>query len=232
MRMSSAQVPEGYKRSEIGAIPEDWEAPTLEQTAILIIDGTHHTPQYVNYGVPFLRVTDLQSSIIDLEKSKFISLEEHQLLRKRCNPELGDLLLSKNGTIGLTKVIDWDWEFSVFVSLALIKIRKEKLDIYYLDQFFKSGFIFDQLKKRAKQGTVTNLHLEEIRELIIPLPPLPEQHTIAQALSDVDALIASLNKLIAKQRHLKTAAMSSFLRARCAFQSLARERAISKLRLG
>ena len=79
--MNNEQLLEGYKQTEIGVIPEDWEAPKLEQMTNLIIDGTHLTPQYTNYGIPFLRVTDLQSSTIDLESLKFISNQEPR--RKR-----------------------------------------------------------------------------------------------------------------------------------------------------
>jgi type I restriction enzyme S subunit len=211
-------------------IPVDWEAPDLEDMTRLIIDGTHYTPRYTDYGIPFLRVTDLQSSNIDLERLKFISPEEHQVLKQRCNPESGDLLLSKNGTIGLTKVVDWEWEFSIFVSLALIKVKKEKLDVYYLDQFFKSNFIYDQLKKRSKQGTVTNLHLEEIRELIVPVPPsFKEQKAIAQTLSDVDALIAALDKLIVKKRHIKTGTMQQLLTGKTRLPGFSGEWEVKKL---
>ena len=210
--MSREQVTEGYKQTEVGVIPEDWTCPSLEYLTDLIIDGTHYTPNYKSRGVPFLRVTDIQSSTLDMSRMKFVAAEEHQELQKRCNPQFGDLLLSKNGTIGLTKVIDWDWEFSIFVSLALIKVKKRKLSVHYLDQFFKSDFLHTQLRKRAKQGTVTNLHLEEIRELIIPIPPeLKEQHVIASTLSDIDNLLASLDRLIAKKRDLKQATMQQLL---------------------
>ena len=78
----------------------------------LITDGTHFTPTYVSVGVPFLRVTDITESN---DSKKFIPKEEHLELIKRCNPQKGDILYTKNGTIGVAKKIDWDYEFSVFV---------------------------------------------------------------------------------------------------------------------
>ena len=202
----------GYKQTEVGIIPEDWDVMPLHKLTKQIIDGTHHTPTYTSDGVPFLRVTDVQSSEINLEILKYISLEEHQILTQRCKPEAGDLLLSKNGTIGITKVVDWDWEFSVFVSLALIKVIQERLNVNYLCQFFNSDYLSQQIRGRSKQGAVTNLHLEEIREFLIPTPPFIEEQTaIATVLSDVDALIASLNAQIAKKRDIKTATMQQLL---------------------
>nr|WP_321241315.1 restriction endonuclease subunit S [uncultured Tolumonas sp.] len=204
-------IPEGYKQTEVGVIPSDWSLQKLEKLTSLIIDGTHHTPTYTANGIPFLRVTDIQGKL-DEDNFKYVSEHEHELLTKRCKPAKGDLLLSKNGTIGVPKVINWDWEFSVFVSLALIKLKKRLLNVEYLEQFFKSDFLNLQLAQRAKQGTVTNLHLEEIRELLIPVPPiLKEQTAIANALSDVDALIAELEKLIAKKQAIKTATMQQLL---------------------
>ncbi|WP_286256828.1 restriction endonuclease subunit S [Pseudoalteromonas apostichopi] len=206
------ELKKGYKYTDAGIIPSDWSDKKLEELTAVIIDGTHHTPKYTSYGIPFLRVTDIQSNVIDTEKLKFISIEEHRELIKRAKPEHGDLLLSKNGTIGISKVVDWDWEFSIFVSLALIKVRKSKVDVNFLEQVFRSNIISDQISRRSKQGTVTNLHLEEIREFDIPLPPTKsEQSAIAKALTDMDELVHSLEKLIEKKQLIKLGAMQKLL---------------------
>lgn len=208
----SAAVKQGYKQTEVGVIPEDWNQHSLSTITTQIIDGTHHTPKYTDSGVPFLRVTDIQNSSIDFDDLKFISQDEHQILKRRCNPEKGDLLLSKNGTIGIPKIVSWDWEFSVFVSLALLKLKAKRVSPQFLYQFLKSDYLDEQIRRRSKQGTVTNLHLEEIREFLIPLPPTKaEQEAIAEALSDADAFIESLEQLIAKKRQIKQGAMQELL---------------------
>ncbi|MGQ4869815.1 restriction endonuclease subunit S, partial [Aeromonas caviae] len=204
----------GYKQTEVGVIPNSWSIQRLANITTLIIDGTHHTPVYTSHGVPFLRVTDIQGEF-DETRFKHISVFEHEQLIKRCHPQNGDLLLSKNGTIGIPRVVDWDWEFSVFVSLALIKLKRECLNVHYLEQFFRSDFLAAQLAQRSKQGTVTNLHLEEIREILVPLPPsLKEQTAIANVLSDSDALIGALEQLIAKKQAIKSATMQQLLTSR------------------
>jgi restriction endonuclease S subunit len=210
---SATAINAGFKQTEVGWIPVDWEVKTLQNLTNLVIDGTHYTPKYTNRGIPFLRVTDIQNSDVPLTKLKYISNEEHQVLNKRCNPQKGDLLLSKNGTIGIPKVISWDWEFSIFVSLCLIKVREQELKVSLLEQMFKSHLFEIQLKQLSKQGTVTNLHLEDIRKLAFPLPPtLAEQNAIATALSDMDALIQAQEELLAKKRALKQGAMQELLR--------------------
>lgn len=201
-----------YDTTEFADIPNDWTVRRLQDLTTQIIDGSHFTPTYTADGVPFLRVTDVQTDAIDFSAIKFISKKEHEVFKKRCHPKKGDILLSKNGTIGIPKRVTWDWEFSIFVSLALIKVKKSKIDGEFLEQFFKSNFVKNQISQRSKQGTVTNLHLEEIREFLIPIPPtINEQTAIATALSDADALIASLEKLIAKKRLIKQGVMQKLL---------------------
>ena len=186
----------GFQKTKIGLIPFGWKLVKMEKI-VLVKDGTHLTPKYTNKGIPFLRVTDIQSSNIDFEKIKFISKEEHSQLIKRCNPQKGDILYSKNGTIGVSKIVDWDWEFSIFVSLALLRIKSKKnLNIDYLKLLLDSIHIKKEIYRRSKQGTITNLHLEEIRLFRVPLPPLCKQKEIADSVANINNSIYSIkNKL-------------------------------------
>lgn len=188
-------------------LPKEWEVQKLELLTHKIIDGTHHTPHYTDSGIPFLRVTDVQTKDINFDKLKFVSKEEHQFLIKRCNPEKGDLLYSKNGTIGIPKIVDWDWEFSIFVSLALIKPIHTLIDAQYLKHFLNSEITKWQIKRRAKQGTVTNLHLEEIREFEIVVHGLSKQRKIAHILTTLDEVIEHTETAIAKYQTLKEGLM-------------------------
>src|SRR5690606_29785891 len=108
------RLPENKKiQSAIGPIPIGWEVVNF-QDVLTINDGAHQTPKYTKEGIPFLRVTDIQENQINLNEVKFISSAEHAELTKRCKPQKGDVLYSKNGTIGISKIIDWEWEFSTF----------------------------------------------------------------------------------------------------------------------
>lgn len=175
----------------IGRIPREWKVEKLKYVADLIVDGTHFTPDYIEEGVPFLRVTDIQNSQIDQNKVKRISEEAHRELCKRANPKAGDILLSKNGTIGLIKVVEWNWEFSIFVSLCLIRLRKF-LSPYFFRYYFESDVVDQQFFESSKRTSVTNLHLVKIREMRIAFPRLDEQQTIVAFL---DTKCAELDKL-------------------------------------
>ena len=169
-----------------------WKIVKLGEVCNQITDGTHKTPKYTTCGIPFLRVTDITESN---DSKKFISENEHKELIKRCKPEKGDVLLSKNGTIGVAKVVDWNFEFSIFVSLCLIKPKNE-LDSRYLAYYLGSRKAISQMTSRQKTVTITNLHLEEIRELLIPLPPLSVQQQIVDKIETIFTEIETIEKLI------------------------------------
>lgn len=190
----------------IGEIPEEWSVKPLKYLTKLIIDGTHNTPTYVDDGIPFLRVTDITSNdgidkTIKFDSVAKIPKEEHQNLIKRCKPEVGDLLVSKNGTIGVPKIVDWNWEFSIFVSLCLIK-TKDNLLVKWLYYYFKSELIDIEIAYGGKKNTIVNLHLEKIENFRIPLPPLAEQQQIANYL---DKKCTEINSAISdKQKQIET----------------------------
>ena len=166
---------------------------SLKEICHKITDGTHKTPTYCNNGIHFLRVKDIHNSEIDWSTVKQISHNEHLELIRRCKPEKDDVLFSKNGTIGLSKVIDWNEEFSIFVSLALFKPKKEIINSYFLKYFLDSPTAIKQIAQRSKTVTVTNLHLEEIRKILISLPPLNEQKRIVTKIESIFGNIDTLN---------------------------------------
>ena len=190
--------------------PSDSPYPimTLKAVCQKITDGAHRRPTYVESGIPFLRVTDIRNGNIDWDKTKKIPLHEHIELIKRCDPCKGDILYSKNGTIGVPRLIDWDQEFSIFVSLALLRPNPSVILGGYLESFLKTPFALRQAIKHTKSGTVSNLHLVEIRKVKLPVPPLEVQEkwlrlkrkiqikrqTLLNAAEKLDSLFNSLQQ--------------------------------------
>jgi type I restriction enzyme, S subunit len=173
-----------YKDSAIawlGDVPEYWELKRLKDLSKLIIDGTHFTPDYTSDGIHFLSVNDITRKIFDLNQSKFISPNAHKELIRRCYPKKGDILLSKNGTIGVPFLIDFDEEISIYVSLCLIKILP-KVNAKYSYYSFLASFMFEQYNLHSKTNSVTNLHLDKLRNFLQLCPPLSEQNSIANYL--------------------------------------------------
>jgi len=199
----------------IGKIPKHWKIGKLKYITNKIIDGTHFTPKYQDKGIPFLRVTDLHNKEIDLSKVAYISKKEHIELIKRCNPQIGDLLLSKNGTIGLTKIVTWNFEFSIFVSLCLIKLKNNVIIPEFLEYEINSQIFTQQLVESGKITSITNLHLEMIREMLSLLPPKQEQKQIVDFIenqtSKIDNAIDLQQKQIDKLKEYKTSLIDSIV---------------------
>lgn len=167
-----------------------WTIKPLSEICIKITDGTHHTPMYVSSGIPFLRVTDITESNMS---RKYITEEEHLELIKRCKPEKGDVLYTKNGTIGVAKAIDWDFEFSIFVSLCLLKINKDLVLPEFLEAYLNTPIALKQAKKHSKTGTITNLHLIEIKQILSPVPPISNQKEYLELIYKIKSSINKVN---------------------------------------
>ncbi|MBF9658451.1 restriction endonuclease subunit S [Streptococcus pseudopneumoniae] len=179
-------------------IPDTWEWVRLENITRLINDGTHSTPHYTETGIPFLSVRDISSGTLDFSNTKYISVEEHAILSKRTKPEMNDILLSKVGTTGIPVKVDTDKEFSIFVSLALLKFTSS-IDVDFMVHLIKSPVIFKQSKLGTRGVGNKNLVLQTIKNFLFPLPPLSEQQRIVEAiesaLEKVDEYAESYNRL-------------------------------------
>jgi len=206
----SDTIPHGYKMTEVGIIPEDWEVKNLGELCHAIVDGTHYTPTYVDNGVPFYSVENVTAD--NFRDTKFISEEEHSYLTQRCKPEKNDILLTRIGSLGATKLITWDVNASIYVSLALLKTNEKILPTYLYNytQFYR--FVLDIEKRSLLNATPKKINMGDIGAVPIPLPPtLTEQRAIAEALSDVDEQITALDEAITKKHDIKQGAMQRLL---------------------
>jgi type I restriction enzyme S subunit len=181
----------------------------LDELCVKITDGTHSTPHYIDSGIPFLSVKDITTGMIDFGNCRHISPEEHGELTKRCNPERGDVLLTKVGTTGFAKTIDTDREFSIFVSLALLKLRRDRLCPEFAEYMLNSS----RLQEHSAAGTRgvgnKNLVLKFIREFPMPTPTLNQQKDIVEALND----IRSTATVLSHQRSSSASGLEAFLPA-------------------
>lgn len=142
----------------------------LKEIATRITDGSHITPEYQESGIKFVMVRNLHEHHIDFDDVKYITPEMDKFL-KQCKPAHGDILLSKVGSIGVSAVVPNDApDFNIFVSLAIIKGVSPKLQTY-VSTFLNSSFGRLQAERVAKGISQPDLHLEDIREVLIPIPP-------------------------------------------------------------
>lgn len=187
------QEGEKLPKLRFGEFKGDWEVTTLEKISSAIFDGTHQTPNYTEEGIPFFSVENLISG----NKNKFISREDYLLATTKNKPEKGDVLITRIGNIGFSTVVDWDYEFSVYVTLAVVK-QSDKFISHYLNGYFQSDFYQKEIRCKSLLNAVPmKINMEELRKTKVQLPPTRfEQKKIAFCLSSLDELITAQTEKI------------------------------------
>ena len=166
-------------------IPESWEWARLGTILHKLSDGTHSRPQYVPSGIPFISVKDVSGGKLDFSDCKYITEEEHRELYSRCNPERGDILLTKVGTTGIPVIVDTTDEFSLFVSVALLKFNQELLCNEYLVCLINSPLVQKQAEENTRGVGNKNWVMRDIANTLIVIPPLLEQQRIVRKLQEI-----------------------------------------------
>lgn len=213
------EVKRGYKRTELGVIPAEWGVVALRHLNPFVTSGSRGWAQYyTEYGTPFIRITNLtrESIRLDLSDLKMVSLPptDQEGLRTCLRP--GDLLISITADIGIIGVVDSRVPQPAYINqhIALVRVGSADADPRFLGCFLASRVGQKMFRSGADVGAKAGLNLSGVLSIQTALPPLPEQKAIAEALSDVDDLIASLERLIAKKRDIKAATMGQLLTGR------------------
>jgi type I restriction enzyme S subunit len=202
----------GYKQTEVGVIPEEWVTELLAQLCVKIQDGTHFSPKIRGNDFLYLTSKNIRFGYLDLSTADRIDVAQHDAIYKRCDVKQGDLLLTKDGAnTGNAALNTLTEQFSLLSSVALLRFDPTHHSAAYFLQQALSADGQRRMKDAMSGNAITRLTLEKIRKLRFPVPPLPEQRAIATALSDVDGLLSGLDRLIAKKRDLKQAAMQQLL---------------------
>lgn len=186
----------------------------LEQCAEVIDpQPSHRTPPIDKDGIPFISLQDINKKTgkINFEGARKVSsavLEEH---KQRYSLAHGDFIIGKIGTVGGAYLIPAERTFALSANLVLVRPRSEVVDPRFLLSLMTSPVVEKQFSVDTSATTQSAFGIKKVRTILVPLPPLPEQRAIATALSDVDALINSLDRLIAKKRDIKQATMQQLL---------------------
>ncbi len=182
-----------------------YTAYRLDDICDVITCGVAKRPDYVESGVPFLSSLNVKENKFILKTYKFISQADHLKLTKYAKPEKGDILYTRVGSFGEAAVIDLDFEFSVFVSLTLIKPKRSLVNSIYLMWYLNSPKVREFAKNNTSGIGVQNLNVGVVREYKILLPLLATQQKIAAILDAADELRQKDKALVAKYDELTQA---------------------------
>jgi type I restriction enzyme S subunit len=182
-------------------LPERWQWVSLAAVVLQITDGTHHTPTYVDEGTPFISVKDLDGRTVSFDECRHIPHEEHVAINERCNPERGDILICRIGTLGRPTIVDTDRAFSIFVSVGLLKMPKSIELAEYIHFVLRTPLAYRQYDRIKAGGSHTNkLNLGDIPKIMVALPPAEERSAMLAVMQEVLGLCGLLRSRIAAAR--------------------------------
>jgi len=194
-----------------GELEDKYTIKTVDELCTKITDGTHTTPKYIDRGVPFLSVKNISKGVISFDDTRFVSPEEHKLLSKRCNVEFNDILYTKVGTTGLAKVVDTNKEFSIFVSIALLKPKKDLIHSMFFQYMLNSPNCYAQSQKRTRGVANKNLVLKDIKQISFPLAPLNIQQKTVTYLDEISQKIEKIKSVQKEKMESLVALKASIL---------------------
>ena len=187
-------------RKEHGFEIECWEEKTLQDVCLMkITDGTHKTPTYCdkNDGFPFISSKDVTTEKICWDNVKYIVPSLHDELYARLSPQKDDILLAKNGTTGVAAIVEDDRIFDIYVTLAVLRPNPKLIAPRYLWRIVNSPICKNQFNEHLTGIGVPNLHLRDIKEVLIRVPNILDEQT---------EIVRILDDLLAKEQQAKEAA--------------------------
>jgi type I restriction enzyme, S subunit len=203
------EVRSGYKHTEVGVIPENWDVSTVGREFEIKLGKMLDAERNVGVPKPYLGNKAVQWDRIDLSDLPTVPMSPSDIERFRLRK--GDLLVCEGGEVGRAALWNAPIE-ECYYQKALHRLRPtrgfdSRLMVSLLHQWSDRGL----LANYVTQTSIAHLPREKFVEVPMPVPPPHEQRAIATVLSDVDALLDTLVRLIAKKRDLKQAAMQQLL---------------------
>lgn len=192
-------------------LPEGWCWIKLGQIVSSVKDGPHFSPKYTEDGIPFISGGNVRPNGVDFSSAKKISPELHEELCKRCKPEVGDILYTKGGTTGIARVNTYNFEFNVWVHVAVLK-PLDSIKSFYLQHALNSEFCYAQARKYTHGVGNQDLGLTRMVEIILPICSEREQERLVELVDDKISVIDQIENTITTSLRLAEALRQSILK--------------------
>jgi type I restriction enzyme S subunit len=178
-------------------LPTGWEALTLRRVITSAVDGPHFSPQYRDVGVPFLSARNVRADRWILSDAKYISETDYIEFSRRVRPEVGDVLYTKGGTTGVARAVDLTFPFQVWVHIAVLKLKRDRIVPEFLAYCLNSPRCYEQAQLFTRGATNQDLGLGRMKDIEVPVPTtLDEQKVIVDFLnSQCSAFNTAISRL-------------------------------------
>ncbi len=207
-----SDVPEGYRMSEVGVIPEDWEVKSLENIGLFKKGKNIPKKDLTSEGVPCVLYGEIYTKY-NFTSKKLRSFIPLAIAQQSTSINKGDILFAGSGEtvdeIGKCFTYLGDEKACAGGDINILSPFND--DSTFLGYLLNSPKLNKQKSNLGQGSSVVHIYSSSLKTILIPIPYLPEQQAIASALSDVDALITALEQLITKKRNIKQGAMQQLL---------------------
>lgn len=181
--------------------PSDWNVIKIKYLlSTKVTDGPHETPTFIDEGYPFLSVDSIVDGKLVFEGYRYISKEDYDKYKLKCNPQKDDIFMGKAASIGKIAIVDVDFNFSIWSPLALLRPNKDVILPNFLEFALKSDYAQDQIDLYSTSNTQKNISMDDIPRIELLVPNLEQQKAITNYLikktSKIDATIAKNEELI------------------------------------
>jgi len=194
---NAKEIFESYLQSVFENKGEGWEEKTLMEVSDQITDGSHFSPESSTEDeYPYITVRDIEEDIINFEKCKFINKVSYQaLLKNGCKPNFGDLLFSKDGTVGKVSLVDFEKDFVVLSSLAIIRPKRNIIDSYLLKYILKNPQFLKIAVGKKTGAAIRRIILKNLKMIKIVYP---------KSIAEQQLIVKKLNKLSHETKQLSS----------------------------
>ncbi len=217
VREPDARYLTAVQRTELGEFPADWQVVPLDEFDPFITSGSRGwAAYYADIGSTFLRITNLSRSCIypSLRDLRYVAVPPDNSEGVRTALRAGDVLISITADIGIVGLVTEAVELPAYINqhIALVRFDESEVNSRYIAYFLAGAAAQRRFKSMTDAGAKAGMNLAGVRDVLAALPPsTDEQAAIADALTDADTLIDSLEQLLAKKRQLKQGAMQELL---------------------
>ena len=162
---------------------------TIEQACSMVTDGTHYSPRDAGSGVPFLTVINMTDDGLDFTNCIHIDdFEFQKAIKNKAVPNIGDILFSKDGTVGKIHVVSESNSFAVLSSIAILRPNSAILDSHYFGYILQDRHVLEQATTKETGSALKRIILDNLKEVRIPLQPIEKQKWITTLLRKADRL--------------------------------------------
>ena len=198
----------------LGEVPEHWDVCLIKYKCLEITDGAHVSPMTEGGERYFISITDIKNGVINFDDALLTTNASFEyLIKTGCMPLAGDILFSKDGTIGQTAITPVDIKFVVASSLIIIRPNKKTVTSEYLNFLLQSDVVAEQVESLVKGAALRRLSIQNLLKIGGVFPPISEQIDIClyltKTLEKYDELETRARELIKLQQERRTALISA-----------------------